>query len=78
MLIRIPAHPRTPNGTSAPAYMPGSSRTTGNYDPGLTLNLGVRYEYFSPMTDKRGQISNLLFGSNLLQDARVVQQDAVI
>jgi hypothetical protein len=43
--------------------------------PGLTLNLGARYEYFSPMTDKRGQISNLLFGSNLLQDARVVQQE---
>jgi len=42
--------------------------------PGLTLNLGVRYEYFSPLTDERGKISNLVFGSNLLQDARVVSQ----
>ena len=31
-----------------------------------------------PMTDKRDQISNLLFGPNLLQDARVVQQDRLL
>jgi hypothetical protein len=43
--------------------------------PGLTLNAGVRYEYFSPLTDKRDRISNLVFGPNLLQDARVVQQN---
>ncbi len=43
--------------------------------PGLTLNLGVRYEYFPAMTDKRGRLSNLLFGPNLLQGARVVQTD---
>lgn len=30
--------------------------------PGLTFNLGLRYEYFSPLTDKRGQLSNLFFG----------------
>jgi len=42
--------------------------------PGLTINAGMRYEYFSPLTDKRGQISTPIFGSNLLQNARVVQQ----
>ena len=27
--------------------------------PGLTLNLGLRYEYFSPYTEKYGHLSNL-------------------
>lgn len=31
--------------------------------PGFTLNLGLRYEYFAPLTDKGGQLSNLFFGS---------------
>jgi hypothetical protein len=33
--------------------------------PNLTLNLGLRYEYFSPMTEAHGQLSNLFVGSNL-------------
>ena len=43
--------------------------------PGLTLNAGVRYEYFSPLTDKRDRISNLVSVRISLQDARVVQQN---
>ena len=29
--------------------------------PNVTLNLGLRWEYFSPLTEKRGQLSNLIF-----------------
>jgi hypothetical protein len=30
--------------------------------PNLTINLGLRWEYFSPLSDKNGQISNVFFG----------------
>jgi hypothetical protein len=31
--------------------------------PGLTLNLGVRWEYFSPLTEERGQLYNIFLGA---------------
>ena len=31
--------------------------------PNLTLNLGLRWEYFSPLTEANGNISNVLLGS---------------
>jgi hypothetical protein len=31
--------------------------------PNLTLNIGLRYEYFGPMSEKRNQLSNLRLGS---------------
>ena len=39
--------------------------------PNLTLNLGLRYEYFTPLTDNSGQQSNLVLGSNGLANAKV-------
>lgn len=39
--------------------------------PNLTLNMGLRWEYFSPLTDKSGQQSNLFLGQNGLVDAQV-------
>lgn len=39
----------------------------------LTLNLGLRWEYFTPLREKYDNLSNLVLGSNLLQNARVVQ-----
>ncbi|HXK61630.1 MAG TPA: TonB-dependent receptor [Acidobacteriota bacterium] len=45
--------------------------------PFLTLNLGLRYEYFSPLTEKEGRLSNLVFGANGLQDSRVVVFDSL-
>lgn len=31
------------------------------FRPNLTLNLGLRWEYFSPLTEHRGQLSNIIF-----------------
>ncbi len=40
--------------------------------PNLTLTLGLRWEYFSPLTEKRGQLSNLFFNNPYtLADATV-------
>lgn len=41
------------------------------FRPNLTLNLGLRWEYFSPLTDKSGLQSNLFLGSNGLVNAQV-------
>jgi hypothetical protein len=40
--------------------------------PNLTLNLGLRWEYFSPLTETKNQISNYVFGPNGQTDGRVV------
>jgi len=45
--------------------------------PTLTLNLGLRYEYFSPLTEKEGRLSNVVFGPNGLQDSRVSVFDSL-
>jgi len=39
--------------------------------PNLTLNLGLRWEYYSPPTEAHGNLSNLFFGSQALTDATV-------
>lgn len=41
--------------------------------PNLTLNLGLRWEYFDPLSEKYDQISNAVFGSgaNTLTDLRM-------
>ena len=39
--------------------------------PSLTLNLGLRYEYFSPPTETRGRLTNLVFGPDGLIDSRL-------
>lgn len=41
------------------------------FRPNLTLNLGLRWEYFSPLSDKSGQQSNLFLGPNGLVDSKV-------
>ena len=40
--------------------------------PGLTINVGMRWEYFTPLREKRDNLTNLQFGSNYLLDAKVV------
>ena len=41
------------------------------FRPNLTLNLGLRYEYFAPLRDSEGQQSNLFFGSQGLVNSKV-------
>ncbi|HEX7772016.1 MAG TPA: TonB-dependent receptor, partial [Pyrinomonadaceae bacterium] len=41
--------------------------------PNLTLNLGLRWEYFEPI--KADQLGNLMLGPNGLTDARIVTDD---
>lgn len=38
----------------------------------LTVNIGLRWEYFTPLREKYDSLTNLQFGSQFLQDARVV------
>ena len=39
--------------------------------PNLTLNLGLRYEYFAPVSEKQGRLTNLFFGSQGLANSQV-------
>lgn len=39
--------------------------------PNLTLNFGVRYEYYSPLAEKDSRLSNLFFGSQGLVNSQV-------
>ncbi len=42
------------------------------FRPNLTLNLGIRYEYQTPLTEKQGRLTNYVFGPNGIVDGRVV------
>ncbi len=64
----INANPQT--GAPAPAqhYLRNSDYGAFVQDdfklrPNLTINLGLRWEYFSPLSDARGELSNVFFGS---------------
>ncbi|HEV2829895.1 MAG TPA: TonB-dependent receptor [Pyrinomonadaceae bacterium] len=39
--------------------------------PNLTLNLGLRYEYFTPLKEKEGHLAALRFGSQGLRDSHI-------
>ena len=39
--------------------------------PNLTLNIGLRYEYFTPLKEKEGRLAVLRFGSQGLQNSRI-------
>ncbi|HEX8162484.1 MAG TPA: TonB-dependent receptor [Pyrinomonadaceae bacterium] len=40
--------------------------------PNLTVNLGLRYEYQTPLTEKEGRLTNYVFGPGGIADGRVV------
>lgn len=39
--------------------------------PNLTINLGLRYEYFTPLSEKEGRLAVLRLGSQGLQNSRI-------
>lgn len=80
LFYQINADPRTGGPADAQRYF--RSETYGFFAqndwkvrPDLTVNLGLRYEYFTPLKEKRGRLSNLVFGSQGLTNSRVVVTD---
>jgi hypothetical protein len=67
LFYQINADPRTGGpGQSQRYFRTTSVALFGQNDwklrPNLTLNLGLRWEYFAPLTEKEGRLSNLVLG----------------
>ncbi len=72
----INADPNTGLPANAQRYFrQGDYSVFGQHDwkvrQNFTLNLGARYEYFSPLREKRGQLSNLFPGPNGFVDSQL-------
>ncbi len=64
----IDANPQTGGPANAKRYLRSKDYAVFLQDdwkvrPNLTVNLGVRWEYFSPFSDSKGALSNITFGS---------------
>ncbi|HUS11013.1 MAG TPA: TonB-dependent receptor, partial [Pyrinomonadaceae bacterium] len=80
LFYQINADPRTGGPADAKRalrskYYGAFAHNDWKVRPNLTLNLGVRYEYFTPLTEKDGKLSNLVFTNQDLRTARVVVVD---
>ncbi len=76
LFYQINADPRTGGPANAQRYFRSNyygafAQNDWKVRPNLSVNLGVRYEFFSPLSEKRDQLSNITFGSQGLRNARV-------
>ncbi|HYP54444.1 MAG TPA: TonB-dependent receptor, partial [Pyrinomonadaceae bacterium] len=67
LFYQINADPRTGGPAESQRYFRSATyaafaQNDWKARPNLTLNLGVRWEYFSPLTEKQGRLSNLVLG----------------
>ncbi|HEX8688133.1 MAG TPA: hypothetical protein VF654_16595, partial [Pyrinomonadaceae bacterium] len=67
LFYQINADPRTGGPAESQRYFRTSTyaafaQNDWKVRPNLTLNLGVRWEYFTPLSEKQGRLSNLVFG----------------
>ena len=67
LFYQINADPRTGGPAASQRYFRTSTyaafvQNDWKMRPNLTLNLGVRWEYFTPLTEKEGRLSNLVLG----------------
>jgi outer membrane receptor protein involved in Fe transport len=80
----IAANPRNGLPADAQTYLRSKAYALFFQDdwkvkPNLTLNLGLRYEYFAPLSDAKGQLSNLVKApGGILADARVVPVERLV
>ncbi|HEX8847174.1 MAG TPA: TonB-dependent receptor [Pyrinomonadaceae bacterium] len=79
LFYQITANPQTGGPPIAQRYFRNNNYAFFAQDdwkvrPNLTFNLGLRWEYFGPLTEKEGRISNLVLGSGAqaLTGARLV------
>jgi len=82
VFYQIDADPRTGGPPDTQRYFRSHTIAFFGQDdwkvrPNFTLNLGLRWEYFAPLTEKEGKLSNLVLGPGLagLTQATIVRPD---